>query len=202
MTKALLKRYGRSVRRVMVTLSMGAALALLATTPSPAETLPVFVPDISCSGVASAVPPAYYSIELVSTKRVPGSRSARGIGQVTFATSPFGVSISPSGSYIYDLEISVERLRAPKKGVYVVWLSTPNLDQVRRLGILDETLEISGRVEWNKFLVVITLEPSAEDLADMWRGPIVLRGISRSGRMHTLAGHGAFQLEPCIKYGY
>jgi hypothetical protein len=29
-----------------------------------------------------------------------------------------------------------------------------------------------------------------------------MRGMSRSGRMHTLAGHGPFEAEPCAKYGF
>ena len=36
----------------------------------------------------------------------------------------------------------------------------------------------------------------------MWTGPIVIRGMSRSGMMHTMAGHGPFEEENCAAYGY
>lgn len=154
------------------------------------------------AGTWSLSPPAYYAIDLVSTKRVAGARAARGVGQLTFAKSPFGISISSSGNYIYDLGISVDKLRPRSKSAYVAWASTPNLDRIQRLGVLDRNSQVAGRVTWNKFLVIITLEPSAADLGDTWRGPVVLRGMSRSGLMHTQAGHGPFEQEPCLKYGY
>ena len=167
-------------------------------------------------------PPPYYAIDLVSTRRIPGSGEARGTAAVTFAGSPFGISISAMGGYVQDLAISVDRLKPAKTGAYVVWITTPDLDEVVRAGVLDDEMRASGQVSWNKFLVVITLEDSVEESADgsadrsaarssaesgdgtsgIWQGPIVLRGASRSGRMHTMAGHGPFQLEPCIKYGY
>ena len=38
--------------------------------------------------------------------------------------------------------------------------------------------------------------------AERWSGPIVFRGMSRSGMMHTMVGHGALQKENCAAYGY
>jgi hypothetical protein len=143
----------------------------------------------------------YYEIALVTTKRIAGTGLAKGTAQVNFAASPFGISVSPEGSYIYDLKLQVERLKPSKKGVYTAWVSTPNLDEIKRLGVFDDSFALSARVEWNKFLVIITLEPSAE-ATDTWQGPIILRGISRSGLMHTLAGHGPFEMEPCATYGF
>ena len=84
------------------------------------------------------------------------------------------------------------------------WITTPNLDKIKRLGVLsdEKVSQVSGQVDWNKFLVVVTLEPSVADDDRMWVGPIIMRGISRSGLMHTMAGHGPFEREPCQKYGY
>jgi hypothetical protein len=96
----------------------------------------------------------------------------------------------------------VDRLTLVRKGAYVAWVSTPSLDQVQRLGVLDENMQVKGTVTWNKFLVIITLEPSADDLGERWQGPVVLRGMSRSGMMHTMAGHGPFETEPCAVYGF
>ncbi|MFT5141571.1 MAG: hypothetical protein ACI80V_003118 [Rhodothermales bacterium] len=147
-------------------------------------------------------PPPYYSIDLVTTKRVPGARMAKGKADVVFASSPFGVSLSSDGSYVYDLLISVDKMAPAKNGAYVVWVTTPSLDERVRLGVLDDNFELTGRVAWNKFLVVVSLEPDAAEEAPSWTGPIVVRGMSRSGKMHTLAGHGPFEVEPCAVYGY
>ena len=60
---------------------------------------------------------------------------------------------------------------------------------------------MSGKVGWNKFLVVITLEADNDPEQSMWVGPIVFRGVSRSGMMHTMVGHGALEQENCAAYG-
>ena len=144
----------------------------------------------------------YYAIEMVKTGRVPGTGRSRGIGQASFARSPFGVSVALDGTYIYDLMIGFEGLKAQEQGHYTVWLTTSEVDQVKRLGVLDANGLVSGRVEWNKYLVVLTLEPEDDPGATKWSGPIVSRGMSRSGMMHTLAGHGPYENEPCAKYGF
>ncbi len=166
--------------------------------------------EAPCSAVIQVprvptAPGEYYWIDLVTTKRVPGTGQAVGTGSIAFARSPFGVAVSPAGHYVYDIGLSVDRLRPATEGVYTAWITTPALDEVNRLGVLeagDEIAKIAGRVDWNKFLVVVTLEPTADEAATMWEGPVVMRGMSRSGLMHTLAGHGPFEREPCQKYGY
>ena len=144
----------------------------------------------------------YYTIDLVSTKKVPGSGEARGKGEVTFASTPFGIALSDDGSYRYELAISIEKLRPPKRGQYIAWVTTPQLDSIELIGPLDDQHSASGKVEWNKFLVVITLEDTYSGNESIWSGPVVLRGVSRSGLMHTMAGHGPFEDEPCALYGY
>ena len=153
-------------------------------------------------GAASTEPSAYYAIELVPTGRVPGTRLSKGVAYSTAATSPFfGVALAPSGEYLHDLEIVVEGLRAPASGAYVAWVTDTEVSEIVRLGALDERFRVTGQTAWNKFLVVITREASDEP-TDTWEGPIIMRGMSRSGRMHTMAGHGPFQAEPCAKYGF
>jgi len=154
-----------------------------------------------CS-VGATDPPIYYAIRMVTTRRVSGARQAIGTANLTYASSPFGVAISPTGTYVYDLDIQIEKLSTRKNGVYAVWVTTPDLDQTRRLGVLDATMRLRGQVDWNKFLVVISLEKEDNPDAASWAGPIVLRGMSRSGLMHTMAGHGPFQQEPCAVYGF
>ena len=152
--------------------------------------------------IAEPEPPGYYAVELVTTKRVPGSGLASGTGHVTFAASPFGVSLAPDGSYLYDVDIELADLKRPGSGTLVAWATTTQVDQIRRLGALDDAFRTHGQVSWNKFLLVVTLEASDDPEAAEWSGPIVMRGMSRSGMMHTMAGHGPFQQENCARYGY
>jgi len=183
--------------RLLPALAVGLGLLLLgASGPIPASPLS----DGACV-LAPSDPPEYYKIDLVPTKRVPTARRATGAAHVAFTPSPFGISISPQGHYVYDLTIAIDNLLPARDGAYVAWVSTPNLDEVQRIGVLDAQGHIAGKVAWNKFLVIITLEPSA-DPTPGWQGPVVLRGMSRSGMMHTMAGHGPFQQEPCASYGY
>lgn len=187
-------------RRPALTILILVALAATPAAAVPSPTLPL--PCAATPLVEGTAAPDYYAIDLVSTGRVPGTRSAAGAAAVTFAPSPFGIAVTPQGDYRQTLRIAVEGLRAPAQGAYAVWITTPQLDAVRFVGFLDENGRIEGSVTFNKFLVVISLEDSVDALGERWRGPVVLRGMSRSGRMHTMAGHGPFQAEPCLKYGY
>ena len=154
-------------------------------------------------GAAGSVSgPEYYRFPMVSTRRVPGTGNATGVGEVAFEQSPFGVALAEDGSYQYDFTVRFERLRPARSGTYVVWATTPELDQVVLAGELTDPVSFSGKVAWNKFLVVVTLEPAFDPGATMWTGPIVIRGMSRSGMMHTMAGHGPFEEENCAAYGY
>ena len=146
--------------------------------------------------------PEYYRFPMVSTRRVPGTGNAAGFGEVAFAQSPYGVALGTDGSYRYDFTVRFERLGPARDGVYVVWTTTPELDQVALAGELTNPAAFDGRVAWNKFLVVVTLEPAFDPDATMWTGPIVIRGMSRSGMMHTMAGHGPFEEKNCAAYGY
>ena len=158
-------------------------------------------PDGAPAPVCADGPP-YYAFELVTTKNIPGTGLAKGTAEVAVSgASPFSVSLGADGSYVYDLTISLERMRTPRQGTLVAWVTTPEIDRIERIGALDEHLQAKGPVSWNKFIVVITLEADGEP-TDMWSGPIVFRGMSRSGMMHTMVGHGALQEENCAAFGY
>jgi len=190
------------------------AAALAAAGPAVGVATPASGRGLVCSASASAPPTTferapesapgapYYAIDLVTTKNLPGTARARGTGHVTFAASPFGVALSPDGSYRYDVDLRLTGMSRPQAGTLVAWITTPQVDRVRRLGAFDAGLGVGGEVSWNKFLVVVTLEADDDPDAQTWSGPIVLRGMSRSGAMHTMAGHGPFQQELCAKYGY
>ena len=166
--------------------------------------VPKSPPDQRVSLVCPADPdpPAYYKFDLVTTKRVPGSGRASGVGAVSYKATPFGISLGVDGSYHYKLDISIENLQPAKRGGYVAWITTPNLDNVKHIGKLEDNHRFQTTTEWNKFLVVISLEDDPDAESPKWKGPIVLRGISRSGLMHTMAGHGPYENEPCAIYGY
>ncbi len=145
----------------------------------------------------------YYSFELFTTKNIPGTGLARGLAEVSVPrTSPFSVALTPDGSYEYDVHVSLSRMKEPSQGQLVAWVTTTDLSGIARIGALDERLQASASVMWNKFLVVVTLEADDDPAASTWRGPIVFRGMSRSGMMHTMAGHGPLQQENCAAYGY
>ncbi|MDZ7715965.1 MAG: hypothetical protein U5J95_07090 [Balneolaceae bacterium] len=155
-------------------------------------------PLLSCSDPGTE----YYTIELVTTKKIPGTGQAKGKAIMSFEKSPFGISISKDGTFVHKLSIQITNLPEPQDASYVAWVTTPNLDKIKMLGVLDGNLKASGTVEWNKYLVVITKESSSQNIGGMWQGPIVMRGMSKSGYMHTMAGHGPFTRDPCAKYGY
>ena len=179
-----------------IRVGLPALTALMTAVPAPA----LGSVDLVCT--ADPDPPVYYAIELVTTKNIPGTGYARGTADVTFRPAPFGISVASDGSYAYDLHVRFERLKAPARGRYVAWATTTEIDEIVRLGALDDTGATSGSVSWNKFLVVVTLEDADEPDATTWSGPVAFRGMSRSGRMHTMIGHGPLQEEKCAAYGY
>jgi len=190
-------------RSLATSLSLAALLALvLVLMPSTAQNADATPADPICIADPDPDPPVYYAIDLVTTGKVSGARRADGVGNVLYPTSPFGVSVSIEGSYVYDLDIQMRNARLDADEVLAAWVTTPNLDKIKPIGRLDDALRVRGRVEWNKFLVVITKEPADTELGETWTGPIVARGMSRSGYMHTMAGHGPFESEPCAVYGY
>lgn len=147
--------------------------------------------------------PAYYALELLTTRNIPGTGVARATAEVSLpSASPFSVALTTDGSYAYDVSVSLERMRAPRQGRLVAWVTTRELDHVERIGALDDSLRASGSVSWNKFIVLVTRESSDDPNQEMWAGPVVFRGMSRSGMMHTMVGHGALAQENCAAYGY
>lgn len=150
-----------------------------------------------------SAPASYYAFDLVSTRRIPGTGLARGRVEVRLPEkSPFAIALAVDGSYEYTVVVGIERVKPPPTGTLVAWVTTPDLDHVRLLGPLDEDLRAKGSVDWNKFIVVVTLEESVDPAAERWAGPVAFRGMSRSGAMHTMVGHGALQQENCAAWGY
>ena len=67
---------------------------------------------------------------------------------------------------------------------------------MQKLGTLTADGDLPpAEITFNKFLVFVTQEDDAA--VERWQGRILLRGISPSGRMHSMAGHGPFATEAC-----
>ncbi len=134
-------------------------------------------------------------VRLSGTQSAPGSRGSMVLTQ---PGSPFEITVDADGFQTFDIEIQVDQLRRRNGAVYVVWAAKPELDEYVQLGTLPEDNRLVGQVAWNQFLVFVSEEASAD--VERWQGPIVLTGLSPSGRLHTMAGHGPFEAMNCQLY--
>lgn len=150
-----------------------------------ADRLPVGTEFATAADTLRGVP--YYGITL----RRPGDpRGPRfGYATVAFPESPFNVAVTSRGHYVYDLSVTAERL-LPKPGiVFILWIASPDLEHIRKVGVIDRQTTLETRVDFdNKFLVFVTEETSG-DVSEP-KGRIALRGGSRSGRMESMFAHG------------
>lgn len=162
-----------------------------------ADVVPAVDGSTTCG---SSVAASYYAFDLLPTRSDSRLSRARGTATVSWNSSPFDVTLSRDGHFVYDLSVSVSGLRPADAGsVLAVWAAPPDLKGLELVGILDSEGPVSGVVHFNKFLVFVTEEPDPDSvgLAERWAGPILLKGISRSARMQSMAGHGFFEQEPC-----
>ena len=89
-------------------------------------------------------------------------------------------------------------MRRRRGASYVVWAAKPELDEFVQLGVLGPSGQLTGREAWNKFMVFVSEE--TDPGVERWEGRILLTGLSPSGRMHTMAGHGPFEDVNCQQY--
>jgi FtsP/CotA-like multicopper oxidase with cupredoxin domain len=129
-----------------------------------------------------------YCIELL-----PAVDIDRGAGTARLLppSSPFGVAVTAAGDQQYDIEFNVRNLPEPATlgpyAVYVAWATTPQLSPLVKLGAVRNGTVRVGRVDFERLLILITAESSA-DVTDR-SGRLVLRGTSAAVRMqpHDLA---------------
>lgn len=179
---------------VMLLISLNAldrATEAVAAVPEPAGfefcTVAMFAP----SGLD------YYQVRMSTVGNAPGLSGVEAVGIVQYAKSLYAVALSKDGHYVYELRVEVDGLRQRPNTEHVVWVMPPDLEPVQRIGSLDADGTASGTVSFNKFIVIVTREAADTAAQEKWTGPIILRGMSRSGYMHTMAGHGPFGQEPC-----
>jgi hypothetical protein len=137
------------------------------------------------------------TVALRPTANAPGGRGAM---ILALPDSPFGVTVDTEGRQAYEVAVTVERMRKRDGATYVVWAATPELDRHARLGVLGPDNRVTAPVAWNKFMVFVSEE--TDPGVERWEGPIMLTGLSPSGRMHTMAGHGPFEDVNCADFGW
>jgi hypothetical protein len=133
-----------------------------------------------------------FDIALFNTPRTP---TAKGHARLVFASSPFGVAVTADGRASYDVQVEASGLPDPATlGAYtnyVAWAVTTDLAEWHRLGPVANGQSTVGHAELNKFLLVITAEPSAAPATHA--GPTVLHGTSPSGWLQSFLSHPLFR---------
>ena len=114
----------------------------------------------------------------------PGMAGAGSV-ELGLPQSPFGVAVDAMGRHLYDASLTLEDLPPVSElgpyNHYVAWLTTPVFDPVINLGAVDNGTQDLGRIDLQKFLVLITAEERLD--GQDWEGRLVLRGSSPSARM-------------------
>src|SRR5512143_105923 len=133
-----------------------------------------------------------FDIPLYNTPKTP---SVKGHARLVFASSPFGVAVTADGRASYDVQIEASGLPDPAAlgayTTYVAWAVTTDLQHWDRLGPITNGKSTVGRAELNKFLLVVTAEPSATPATHA--GPTVLHGTSPSGWLQSFLSHPLFR---------
>lgn len=122
-----------------------------------------------------------YCLELAARPGIAGE----GVVELGRAASPYDVALTPGGSMRYRVAVQLAGLPAPASlGPYralVAWVAPPSLTPMQRLGEVRNGRTVLGEVGWDKFVIFVSAEASAD--AREQRGRILLRGFSPSIRM-------------------
>ena len=176
------RRRRRFILAATVTLwlsPMTASAVLAATNQPPADETRCGAPGDPRDGRAD---PDLYCIELVHTPDFP---DASGHVELDAPPTPFGTAVTADGHHQFDLTIDLDGLPDPASlgpyTTYVAWVTTPLLRPMVNLGPVTNGRTMVGRVDFDKFLVLVTAESSPDLTA--WEGRMLLRGISAGVRM-------------------
>jgi FtsP/CotA-like multicopper oxidase with cupredoxin domain len=151
---------------------------------------------ISCtaSPTTAAADPDLYCIDLFPPVAIDGPA---GIARLVPPRSPFGIAVSAAGEMLYDVDFDLRGLPVPASlgpySTFVAWAAAPEMQPVVKLGQVRNGATRLGRVHLDRFLLIVTAEPSAS-AASLGNtaaptGRIVLRGTSAAMRMqpHDMA---------------
>lgn len=177
---------------LLASLRAGAAGAQEVACPTP-----VPIPT-STVGTAVGVPPPGWDLRCADLIPAAAGGDARGVLELRRPPSPFGVTVTPEGRHVHELVAALEGLPDPASlGAYttfVAWATPLELEPVVRLGEVRNGVNALGRIDFSKFLVLISAEASAE--VSEREGPLVLRARSPSSRME---GHDLLAIAPAAE---
>lgn len=176
---------GLMVAASIATIATAAADGVAATTSGPLSSKPTAQQQARQRRIAPSGPCAernasdLYCLDLHA---IPEATSTNGSVDLGRVPSPFGIAVTPSGHHIHQLTAHIEGLPEPTSlgpySAYVAWATTPFFEPVIKLGEVNNGVNSLGRIEFNKFLILITAETSAD--VEKRTGRLVLRGRSPS----------------------
>lgn len=149
------------------------------------------------AAVPAVRPPAAFPDEFPLFPTM-GNEGASGMAYLKQPWSPYGVSVDDAGQVQYDLTVEVEGLPEVEGESYRVWVTTPTLDPIAGIGVIDPTGKLNSTTDWHQLMVIVSREPADRVVAEgeRWSGPVVLRGFSAGARVTPLAQHSLFQQTP------
>lgn len=171
----------------MIRALLALAVVALLTGPAARQGSMPAIDTCGASTLAAGPDDDLYCIELLPAADLDASGTAR----LVPPSSPFGIAVSAAGEPQHDVDLTLRDLPAPSSlGRYtalVAWAVTPQLRPVVKLGEVRNGTVRVGRVTFDRFIILITAEPSAGVLEPTGRS--VLRGTSASLRMqpHDMA---------------
>ncbi len=116
---------------------------------------------------------------------------AAGVARLRPPSSPFGLAVTPAGAVLYDVDLELpeapDLTPFPGATTLVAWAATPQFDSEMRLGEVRPGVTRVGRIPFDRFLVLVSAEPSAR--VTERTGRVLLRGTSAAVRMqpHDMA---------------
>lgn len=138
-----------------------------------------------------------YCVDLIPTTR---GGDAAGVVELRRPWSPFGVTVTADGRHRHDLIAWLARLPDPSTlgpyTTYVAWATPLALNPVVKLGEVGNGRNELGEVAFNKYLIWISAEASAE--VEERNGPLIVRGRSPSARMEA---HDLLAFAPSAEEG-
>jgi FtsP/CotA-like multicopper oxidase with cupredoxin domain len=154
-------------------------------------------PVETCSPQSAVAPPTgptstgdddLYCIELLPSADI---ERASGTARLVPPSSPFGIAVTRAGEPQHDVLLTLRDLPEPSTlgrfTTFIAWALTLQLQPFVKLGEVREGTSRLGRIGFDRFIVLITAEPSARASEPGRR--VILRGTSASVRMqpHDLA---------------
>ncbi|MEE2613026.1 MAG: multicopper oxidase domain-containing protein, partial [Acidobacteriota bacterium] len=163
-------------------LALGTVAAAIVAAPNTHTHQQDATGDCAIAGRGAGPDTDLYCIELFHRPDFPDASGRAELGRVP---SPFGTRVSTDGHHEFNVAFVIRGLPDPSSigpyTTYVAWATTPLLRPMVNLGPVGNGRADLGRVGFDKFLILVTAEASAD--VDTYQGRLVLRGISASMRM-------------------